>query len=77
MDLAGLCDFCMGSGLHLRQGGLMAKFEDLTEEERKEFQSHRICPECEGPLYRTGHSTGDLHVQCFTCRMCPDCNDGE
>jgi len=55
----------------------MAKFEDLTEEERKEFQSHRICPECEGPLYRTGHSTGDLHVQCFTCRMCPDCNDGE
>ena len=56
---------------------------ELTEEQRKDYQSPRKCnlgetEPCGEPLvYVNGHSAGDLHVMCPKCRMCPDCEDGE
>ena len=48
----------------------------LSEAEKKEYQSFRKC-ECGETLVRDGHSTGDLHVVCPKCVLCPDCEDGE
>lgn len=48
----------------------------LSEEKKKQFQSKRTCS-CGTQMVRDGHSTGDLHVICPECRLCPDCEDGE
>ena len=50
-------------------------YNALPEEEQKEFHTERVC-ECGANLIGDGHSTGDLHVICPKCRMCPDCEDG-
>lgn len=52
------------------------QFALLSDAEKQRYQSHRTCPECESLLIRTGHSTGDLHTSCPSCRNCPDCEDG-
>ena len=53
------------------------EFKALPEDEQESYKSHRRCPKCKARLLRTAHSTGDLHVQCLDCKICPDCDDGE
>ena len=55
----------------------LTEYESLPDSEKKAYQSHRTCPECNKHLVRTKHSTGDLHTICVSCKMCPDCDDGE
>ena len=47
----------------------------MSENKKKKFQSHLKC-ECGQFLVRDGHSTGDLHVVCPVCKVCPDCEEG-
>jgi len=53
------------------------EFKALPEDEQESYKSRRRCPKCKARLLRTAHSTGDLHVQCLDCKICPDCDDGE
>ena len=52
-------------------------YKNLPEDEKKQYQSKRTCPECGTIQVRDGHSTGDLHVVCPECHICWDCEDGE